>query len=228
MSTPAGWYDDGSGRQRWWDGGQWTEHFADQQPAAPSATQRAAQKTADAFSSLTSKPDLSQIEGTLWSAVGKPLTGIGAGRYRVTEEYLIVEKGSITTKSLQIRLREIHDVDAKQTMSQKARGVGTITLQAKRPGGDEVIQLEDIPNFRDGVEVINRLSDEARHRHTTRENTSHVNYAGAAPALVPAAAPASAPAVDINGEIARLAEFHKQGVIDDEEFAAGKRRLLGL
>lgn len=28
MTTPAGWYDDGSGRQRWWDGTQWTEHFA--------------------------------------------------------------------------------------------------------------------------------------------------------------------------------------------------------
>lgn len=28
MTTPAGWYDDGSGRQRWWDGAQWTEHFA--------------------------------------------------------------------------------------------------------------------------------------------------------------------------------------------------------
>lgn len=28
MTTPAGWYDDGSGRQRYWDGAQWTEHFA--------------------------------------------------------------------------------------------------------------------------------------------------------------------------------------------------------
>lgn len=33
MTTPAGWYDDGSGRQRYWDGAGWTEHFA---PAAPS------------------------------------------------------------------------------------------------------------------------------------------------------------------------------------------------
>ncbi|KDA06078.1 hypothetical protein DC31_12720 [Microbacterium sp. CH12i] len=35
MSTPAGWYDDGSGRQRWWDGQNWTEHFAPATPAEP-------------------------------------------------------------------------------------------------------------------------------------------------------------------------------------------------
>lgn len=37
MTVPAGWYDDGSGRQRWWDGAQWTEHFAPVEPAAPAA-----------------------------------------------------------------------------------------------------------------------------------------------------------------------------------------------
>ncbi|MFB2597463.1 DUF4041 domain-containing protein [Herbiconiux sp. P17] len=40
MTTPAGWYDDGNDRQRWWDGTAWTEHFADMsdqnsQPATP-------------------------------------------------------------------------------------------------------------------------------------------------------------------------------------------------
>lgn len=40
MSVPAGWYDDGSGRQRWWDGEKWTEHFA---PAAPADEQGAGQ-----------------------------------------------------------------------------------------------------------------------------------------------------------------------------------------
>ncbi len=37
MTTPAGWYDDGSGRQRYWDGTQWTEHFAPAAPPPPTA-----------------------------------------------------------------------------------------------------------------------------------------------------------------------------------------------
>lgn len=30
--TQAGWYDDGSGRQRWWDGQNWTDTFQTPQP----------------------------------------------------------------------------------------------------------------------------------------------------------------------------------------------------
>lgn len=30
MNTQPGWYDDGSGRQRWWDGQQWTAHYNNQ------------------------------------------------------------------------------------------------------------------------------------------------------------------------------------------------------
>jgi hypothetical protein len=29
MSAPAGWYPQEDGRQRYWDGSVWTEHFAD-------------------------------------------------------------------------------------------------------------------------------------------------------------------------------------------------------
>lgn len=38
MSTPQGWYDDGRGNQRWWDGVQWTSHTATSSaaPAQPS------------------------------------------------------------------------------------------------------------------------------------------------------------------------------------------------
>ena len=32
MSVPAGWYDDGSGRQRWWDGSAWGVYAQDVSP----------------------------------------------------------------------------------------------------------------------------------------------------------------------------------------------------
>lgn len=35
ISAPAGWYDDGTGRQRWFDGTQWTDVYA---PSSPQPT----------------------------------------------------------------------------------------------------------------------------------------------------------------------------------------------
>ncbi|MFS0853287.1 hypothetical protein [Microbacterium sp. 179-I 3D4 NHS] len=45
-TTPAGWYDDGSGRQRWWDGQQWG-NFADE-VSAPAPTTDGSATSADA------------------------------------------------------------------------------------------------------------------------------------------------------------------------------------
>jgi hypothetical protein len=56
MTTPAGWYDDGSGRQRWWDGQQWTEHFA---PEAAAPVEDAA--PADAAAQAESAPSEADV-----------------------------------------------------------------------------------------------------------------------------------------------------------------------
>lgn len=145
MSTSAGWYDDGSGRHRWWDGDQWTDHFADEQTSHPRASEILSNATSAIVSNFAAKNDPANEPGTLWSAIGRPVTGLGAGRYRLTDEYLIFEKRTLSTKSQQIRVHEIFDVDAAQTLTQKARGVGTITLWAQRPSGRERVLLDDIP-----------------------------------------------------------------------------------
>lgn len=233
----AGWYDDGSGRQRWWDGSAWTEQFLDAQPsaAAPAKAGGLGGWAQGVGQRMTSKHDHSGDEDAIWTAVGKPLTGIGAGRYKLTAEYLIFETGTLSSKGQQIRTREIFDVDSSQSMAQKARGVGNITLIAKRATGDEKVVLQDIPNFREGVSAINHASDEARTAQHVRENTSRstVEYSGAAfPAAAPvAAAPAAAPTGgggDLNSELERLAALRDQGILDAEEFTAAKRKLLGL
>lgn len=48
---------------------------------------------------------------------------------------------------------------------------------------------------------------------------------GAAQAQPQAAAPAT---TDVTAELQKMADLHKQGVLTDDEFAAMKKKLLGL
>jgi hypothetical protein len=208
MATPpAGFYDDGSGRRRWWDGEQWTERY--EEANAPVLT---AELPA----------------GVLWMAVGKPITGLGAGKYRLTKDILYFEKGTLSLKAQQIATHEIHDVDASQSLTQKARSVGTITLTAIRTQGRETVLLEDIPNFRDGVTQINEAAHAARDALRIKQQTQNVNYTGGAPMQPMQQQAAPAPATDLNAELGRLAQFRDQGILSEEEFSAAKRKLLGI
>ena len=225
-NTPAGWYDDGQGALRWWDGNQWTKHA---QPSRPSVD-AAAQKSPSFVQNLAAKEDPTADPDAIWAAVGKPLTGIGGGRYKLTEQYLFFEKGTLSTTSQQISTHEIFDVDATQTMTQKARGLGTIVLFAVRSGSGmrERVELVDVEHFREGVAALNRVSHEARERLRVKQQTQTINYTGFAGA--PSASTPSAPAaqLDLTAELAKLAALKEQGHLDDDEFTAAKRRLLGL
>lgn len=217
-NTPAGWYDDGKGALRWWDGQGWTDHTR--------AGDDVAGRAQGYVQNLVARPDPADDPETIWSAVGKPITGIGAGRYKLTARYLFFERGTLSTKAQQISTHEIYDVDAVQSITQKARGVGTIVLYAIRSGSGtrELVELVDVEGFREGVAELNRVSYEARENLRMRQQMRTVNYA--APAAV--APPADAGRGDLIAELEKLANLKERGILDDGEFAAAKRKLLDL
>jgi len=65
-------------------------------------------------------------------AVGRPLTGFGPGRYKLTPHYLFFEKGVVRTDSQQVPVADVMDVDVRQSMTQKARGVGSVVVHIQR------------------------------------------------------------------------------------------------
>ncbi len=222
--TPAGWYDDGRGALRWWDGDGWTEHT---QPAPVARITEP--KSPSYVQNLATTVDPAADPDAIWTAVGKPITGIGGGRYKLTEQYLFFERGTLSTKAQQISTHEIFDVDAMQTMTQKARGVGTIVLYAIRSGGTrERVELIDVERFREGVAELNRVSHAARESLRIRQQTQTVNYTGASGTQTPSPTAAPRPHLDLNAELEKLASFKERGLLDDEEFVAAKRKLLGL
>ncbi len=221
MSTPPSWYPDpaGSGLLRWWDGAQWTEQL-EQVPAAQPAEKAPSRRShvEATHAAPVTDPD------TLWQATGKPLTGVGVGRYRLTAKYLFFEKGTLHSRSQQVPIHELYDVDASQSFQQKARGLGTITLTVRRAAGDERVSIEDVPDHREGVRAINAAAHAERERLQVRASTSTVQYEGVHPAA------ASAQAATGGGDpivlLERLGKLRDAGVVTDEEFEAKKADLL--
>lgn len=171
----------------------------------------------------------------IWSAVGKPMTGIGAGRYRLTREYLHAEVGALRTDAQQIPTRFIVDVDMRQSMVQKGRGVGTVVVHVTRNDGiADAVELVDIPDPRRAVEVINGAAREARLEWERQQRTTHLDHQGG-PGMVPPTAPPQAPQQQAAGPqgggplgaLREMASLHDRGVLGDEQFIAEVKRLLG-
>lgn len=200
----------------------WIEDSSTQAPASPAAPAfRAASDPLAGF----------RRPGDLWAAIGKPLTGVGAVKVRMDNVHLFVERGVISTDAQQIPLAWVVDVDAAQTPTQKLRGVGSIRVRVNRGGTVETMTLNDLEDFRIGVETINRAAREARLAETKLQHTQHFNYAGyppqgAAVQPAPAAAPHRASSEEILSSIERLGKLHQAGALTDEEFARKKAELL--
>jgi hypothetical protein len=168
---------------------------------------------------------------TLWSAKGLTMTGIGGGTYRLTSTLLYFEKGIVSTNAQQVPVAHILDVDMRQAMMQKARGVGNVLVHVQRTNSVELVILEDVPEPREAVAIINETARVARLREQMLHNTHHYAGAMAHPPVVMAApvapaAPAAPAPVDPMEQLRRLGELREAGVVTDNEFSAKKAEIL--
>lgn len=226
MSTPAGWYPV-EDHERYWDGSAWTDQVRQPSlaPTPPAGSGKFKTAAAGAAANLTAKAGF-PADAT-WSAMGKPVSGIGAGRYWMDAKYLYFEKGTLRTDSQQVPISQVLDVDVAQTMTQKARSVFNVTVRIQRGSVPEIVVMADIPNGREAQRVINDAAHAARTAITQAQNTSTVQYVGQVPgqAQQPAAAPAAAE-VDPIAQLEKLGSLRDAGILTEEEFAAKKADIL--
>lgn len=79
--TPdPGWYDDGQGRKRWWDGQQWTENYQELQPQATGVAGVIGQLQAEANAGAQPRPGVAGGKYVVLQVVLKEkLFGSGSG-----------------------------------------------------------------------------------------------------------------------------------------------------
>lgn len=166
-------------------------------------------------------------EPTLWEGTSQSLAGAATGgkigaRYRVAQWHLYFETGLITTNSQQVPLNAVRDVDVKQSMTQKARGVGDVVVHVNTQ--PQPVVMESIKDPKQVRDIINRAAGEAR-AHYQRQQTTQYHQGGMpVQAQQPTPAPSGGGVVE---QLKELAALRDAGVLTDEEFAAQKARILG-
>lgn len=224
MSTPAGWYPV-ENYERYWDGSAWTEQTrGDGSPAEAKAPGRFKGLASSAAANLTGKGEFPA--NAVWSEVGKPMSGIGAGRYWMDATYLYFEKGTLRTDSQQVPIAQVMDVDVAQTMTQKARSVFNVTVRINRGDRVEVVVMEDIPSGREAQRRINDAAHRARAAMTAVQNTSTVQYVGGVPIAPTPTTAVAEPVADPIAQLEKLAALRDGGILTEEEFAAKKAEIL--
>lgn len=90
MATPqAGWYDDGSGQQRWWDGQAWTDQFQAPQPSEHGIAGVVSKIEAEAVSGAQPRPAMHGASYVVLQVILKEkLWGTGSGNLTELERAL--------------------------------------------------------------------------------------------------------------------------------------------
>lgn len=196
---------------------------------------------------------------TLWMGEGGNTaarkTGVGTTFYRLTKDRLWIESGMFGSKSENVPLWAVKDVDVRQSMFQSGGEVGDVvliledaTLATNNAGmfntgnfsgsavpgaGTGQVVIDNIEGPHQLRDLLMPLISEARQAKVMERNSQYIHYA-TPPAAAPApAAPVEASAQpapsepDVADQLRKLAALRDEGILTPEEFAEQKAKILG-
>jgi hypothetical protein len=130
-----------------------------------------------------SSADVRETEDTLWEGETQNLAAVASkgkvvnARYRLTNHALYTNTGVVGSSEKRVPLGQVTDVSVQQSMLQKRRAVGTLTVRVQPAGAQfpTMTQIDSVPNPHDLRDLILRYSGYERQRASRSERTF---YAG--------------------------------------------------
>lgn len=124
-------------------------------------------------------PVMDEDEMTVWEGSSKNMTSAASGgrltssRYRLTNKSLYFDDGLLTSDSQQVPLWAVRDVDVKQGMLQKARGVGDVLVYVEHSDytGRNGVRIKDIEGPLTVRDQVNKYAGKERREYDQRRRT---------------------------------------------------------
>jgi uncharacterized membrane protein YdbT with pleckstrin-like domain len=108
-------------------------------------------------------------EATIWEGQSQNITAMATGgrvvlHYRLTTHYVYFERGGVTrTRSEQVPLLAVQDVDISQNLVQKSRGVGNVLVHIVRHNGvRETATIDSVPEPARVRDLVNQAVHQVR------------------------------------------------------------------
>lgn len=207
----AGWSRDPTGRYqvRYHDGERWTDHVATDGVQAT-----------DAFAGTTGRHAPATDPEPIWAGHRQALSASATGgamakaRYRLTHEHLVFEAGLLSTNEERVPLWTLGDIDVEQSMNQRARNIGDVSIRVleNHHTARSQLKLEAVADPQHVRDLVDQYARAARARHLGSQHTTTVEHVGSPG--VPVATPAGAP-----DPMVMLAELHRLQIITAEELS---------
>jgi len=126
-------------------------------------------------------PVMDQDETTVWEGSSKNMMSAASSgrltscRYRLTNKSVYFDEGLLTSNSQQVPLWAVRDVDLKQGMLQKARGVGDIIVHVEHSDytGRSVVEIRDVEGSLTVRDHLNKYANTERREHDQRQRTQY-------------------------------------------------------